>query len=135
MIQANELRIGNWVLAPEGVVYNSSDTDDFNKLTYYQINFISDNGGILQIFEPIPLTPETISKCISLKLAHSNDWWDCYQSEHGWYVSYTKHTEPSAGVEAGNFYHSDGFYPVKYVHDLQNLHYYTSYKRELQFIW
>jgi len=47
MIKANELRIGNWVM--EGI--------EFHKIDYRESDFFH-----VEIFEPIPLTPEILEK-------------------------------------------------------------------------
>lgn len=125
MVQINEFRVGNW--------YNQFGN-------YHQVDWVTlkdlEDSSITQLwFKPIPLTPETISKCVSLKLVSNNEWWDCYQSQNGWHICYAKHNEPAAGVVTGNFYYGDGFQQVEYVHDLQNLYFYTSFKKELEFIW
>lgn len=125
MVQINEFRIGNW--------YNQFGN-------YHQVDWVTfkdlKDSPISQLwFKPIPLTPETISKCVSLKLKDRNEYWDFYVTDNKWYVVYAKHTEPSAGVEIGKFYYGDGFQQVECVHDLQNLYFYTSFKKELEFIW
>lgn len=129
MIKINELRIGNWVnyLDINGLNPAQIEIDDFINL--------KEDGEKNFPFSPIPLTPETISKCVSLKLKDRNEYWDFYVTDNKWYIVYAKHAEPSAGVEIGKFYYGDGFQQVDYVHDLQNLYFYTSFKKELEFIW
>lgn len=142
MIKTNELRVGNFVLyldelyKVQGVVTSIKNNGElYKRIQFTTIDNKLGNSKTENWLQPIPLTTETISNCTSLKLVHSSEWWDCYQSENGWYLSYAKHTEPSAGVEVGKFYHGEGFYPVECVHDLQNLYFYTSFKKELEFIW
>jgi len=133
MIKINELRLGNFLKYGDDIITVTS---------IFRSHFICErlNGVIIgnnhqNNFQPIPLTPDTISKCTSLKLVDSNEWWDCYQSENGWYIAYAKHTEALAGIKAGNFYQGNGFRKVDYIHDLQNLYFCTSFKKELEFIW
>lgn len=126
-----ELRVGNFVYS-----FNPKTMSHDHVLKVKVKNLQQlENHPESETYQPIPLTPDTISKCTSLKLVDSNEWWDCYQSENGWYIAYAKHTEALAGIKAGNFYQGNGFRKVDYIHDLQNLYFCTSFKKELEFIW
>lgn len=126
-----ELRVGNFVYS-----FNPKTMSHDHVLKVKVKNLQQlENHPESETYQPIPLTPETISKCISLKLVDSDEWRDCYETERGWHITYTKYTEALAGIKAGNFYQGNGFRKVEYIHDLQNLYFCTSFKKELEFIW
>ena len=133
MIQVNELRVGNFFTDKTRRNY-PVEIETVSRYGTTKIRVTEEDSGYvydsdLTHLDPIPLTPETISKCTSFKLINDNSWWDCYQCENGWYISYAKHVESSAGVQIGKFYYGDGFQQVDYVHDLQNLHLHSNFKK------
>lgn len=131
MMQVNELRVGNFIYSFNPTTMKH---DHVLKIKVRNLEHIAKNPNS-ESYQPILLTPETISKCVSLKLVSNNEWWDCYQSQNGWHICYAKHNEPAAGVITGNFYYGDDFQQVEFIHDLQNLYFCTSFKKELEFIW
>ncbi len=120
-MNANELRIGNWVTGsfPNMVVsaLNShhadlymaeSEADDFS-YEYHEL-------------EGIPLTPEILIACGFEKHSNSNEFWNFYQLKNGWHIAESLHDEISAGVKTGFYYWSDEFIEFKNLHQLQNLY-------------
>lgn len=99
MIQANELRIGNWVQHP--------DNPNPHRVNVYGILNQSEKG----LFRPIPLTEDWLLKFgFEINLYWRKDWLQIQQSENEFsiYIS-----DDNSGYEFGE--------PFKYVHQLQNL--------------
>lgn len=67
MIQANELRIGNWLYVYGNTIntYQTSKPKQVNIEFLKAINVENEErpNGILTWFNPIPLTPEILEKC------------------------------------------------------------------------
>lgn len=62
MIQASELRIGNWVKTNTQIV--GTNSPEFGKITQiYMDGFSVDYHYPSKWYEPIPLTPEILEKC------------------------------------------------------------------------
>ena len=79
MIQANELRIGNWV------TYNPESVDDGTSIIPLAVSCIDEEVGVIlrdgftncYLFNeilPIPLTPEILEKCGFSNLEYENYW-------------------------------------------------------------
>lgn len=62
-LQAQELRIGNWVKCFGESV--QVDTISPNKVSYHKIRHDSriDGSSLIEDFEPIPLSPEILAQC------------------------------------------------------------------------
>lgn len=99
MIQANELRIGNWILL------NNEPIEVYGTL----LDYCSKQTDIRELY-PIPLTPEILEKC---DFSDTN----FFFSIHDGGVS----VEDKPGDNAF-------FLPVKYLHQLQNLYYALTFK-------
>jgi hypothetical protein len=104
MIQANELRLGNWV-----------SNGDFNYTV--DINSLLD-AATLEYYplEPIPLTSDILSKIGFIHGQGSfNEWW-----EIGSFIIFNNDFKnKSEKTFEENFYDID----IKYLHQLQNLYY------------
>jgi hypothetical protein len=110
MIQAQELRIGNWVFANMGGEYIQVDLESFEMIA-------DDFGG----FEPIPLTPEILEKCGFDKLRRlylKSKWYD-----------YPENNKPKLTAINNNEFEISrsglgSFHPeCRYLHQLQNLYF------------
>jgi len=117
MIDAKQLRLGNWIYGVNGFsarirAYDFEHTD-FDKCN------------------PIPLSPEILEKCGFEKTDNSNKYWSFWRLKNGWYISESHHNEPSAGVNKGLFYYGDEYIEIKHLHHLQNF-YFAHTQRELQ---
>ncbi len=124
-----ELRIGNW--------YN--EFGNYRQVSWSTLKILLESSEDQIWCKPIPLTPEIIPKCITLELEASTDDWDRYRTANGWILGLAKYTQISEAVFEGSFYQSCycgfQFRKIEYVHDLQNLHFCTNRKKELEFIW
>lgn len=129
MVQANELRIGNWI---SWNFYKGGNVGMVDAIVDYpnkkMINLV--NSGIKNAFsvelipgefDPIPLTPEILVACGFKKHDNSNEYWTFYNLPNNWYIAQSHHNEPSAGVKEGCFYWGDQYKEVKFLHRLQNL--------------
>lgn len=125
MINANELRIGNWVK-----LFN----DDFYKIHVISKTVIQVEGGIIggEVFKlehtkPIPLTPEILEKCgfrmyceKSIKTEWDNNPRFSYQylcKNDRFIVTHTPSDDADRTFRAANDL------IVKYLHQLQNLYF------------
>lgn len=117
MIDAKELRIGNWLIA--------NNAHDKN-LKYGQVThvFMAESGGYTvdyhypgSWFDPIPLTPEILMKCefgFSYRTVfHDNSGYDHYCKAGRFRVVIYENGECEY----------DKFTRFKYLHQLQNLYY------------
>ena len=124
MIQANELRIGNWV------TYNQESVDKGTEIIPIKVPCINveaavslDDGFTNSYFfneiNPIPLTPEILVKCGFKKL--NNAWVPIDYSA----TDYLKWSFTIWDNKDGTYrYNSAEFIPeLKYLHQLQNLYY------------
>jgi len=116
MIQANELRIGNWVKFINKVLQCGAGTiEDCQRANSVDSPFK---------YEPIPITPEILEKCGLLR------------DREGWIISYSfKIYDPLIIGGTGNYEQSDrkiytilhknSVFPTgfKYLHQLQNLYF------------
>ena len=117
MIQANELRLGNWVNYP-------NDDTKYKVLEIFEtgISVIdSDYGAKIEFyqFSPIPLTPEILEKCGFIKLR--NNW--------------SENVPDTFKINLLNLNNGDGILnlilnavnapcpKVKYLHQLQNIYF------------
>lgn len=117
MIQANELRIGNWVIDPDG---NPVTVNDIFYSGQEGINACDNNYECYPILDfdelsPIPLTPEILEKAgfEKDKLGYTNGFnfslYYNHKKDKGNYGAYWKSFE--AGVD------------FKHLHQLQNLYF------------
>ena len=109
MIEAQELRIGNWVemkasLAPYFKIQHGEDIDDVIEH---------------RLYEPILLTPELLEKCGFEKL---------YEDEYSWIgkdtIGYSITIRKMSGMM--EFYFAGQYETsteIRYVHQLQNLYF------------
>ena len=107
MIQANELRVGNWVNTPHGYTYISHVKDLLDCRNYH----------------PIPLTPEILEKAGFKIHPNSTKHWTHWWLTNGWLISQAHHTEKAAGVENDKFYYDIDNLKIGYLHQLQNLYF------------
>lgn len=120
MIQANELRIGNWVteliknriVAIDGIESNQD---------FVWVNYLNGSGqykvGINDI-EPIPLTPEILEKCgfeITGQTEHPNNIWTKYGEESKFELEQIIHFFLYDNKCFGT--------QVNYLHQLQNIYF------------
>ena|ERR1700739_3025639 len=117
-IKAEELRIGNWILGPKGMILKSCKTIEFWDLISYQITHLNEKDSFA-LCTPISLTPELLKKAgfemmpngfaattllkAGIRIAYHN--WnasECSLFQQGIYFDFA----------AGQF---------KFVHQLQNL--------------
>jgi hypothetical protein len=107
MIDARELRIGNWVDDSKGILYQIEKSDFEFK------NF--------NITTPIPLTTEILVKC---------GFYSKYKSVHmqwniGGFYLHQKSDENDAHelIPEEQVFYYEFMYEIKYLHQLQNLYY------------
>lgn len=108
MIQANELRLGNWVTIT-GVPI---------QLTQKKIAFILEEDNSTTRCSPIPLTPEILERCGFEKgclVKELNNEWMIYYN-NGMWLQVEKAEHPYI-CERKDLFH------IKYLHQLQNLYY------------
>lgn len=119
-MEANELRIGNWILAKGwdedfgGNIVGDSEGDEYTKVDSNVIKYI-DEGNTMTHYEPVPLSPEILEACGFIKhqfitgyeidsmygiLCFIDGGWQIYDNDDG-YVNN----------------------PIKYLHQLQNLYF------------
>lgn len=119
MIAANELRIGNWVIIPIGAVIKTRSIDDTG------INTGFDDGYLLSVINPIPLTPEILEKC-GFKWVDKND------NNRIYYFRDIDEDHSLSWDERKKIIYldcTDGYYDIyfnntaKYLHQLQNLYF------------
>ena len=117
MIKANELRVGNWVYAPNFIVYDNVSTAEMNDLSYYKIILISEIYGNNQLHEPISLTPEILEKCGLSNVWIKESWMiveDRSDLELFGYAMKVRNSSHTKEIEFAYF---------KYLHQLQNLYF------------
>lgn len=120
MIQASELRLGNYFQNPDTKKYHVIDTSSFMDM----INEAQVNNGVIINIDPIHLSEDVLAKCGFEKHKNSNEYWDLYANKTGFQISASKHNEPSAGVKVGKFYWGNfeaHIVEFEYLHTLQNL--------------
>lgn len=117
MIQANELRIGNWLMMAH------ENVPEMVNIKVMQFIAHANSIGDKHPFEPIPLSPDVLKACGFQRLINSNDFWEHFVLGNGWYISKSNHDEDSAGVIKDRFYWSDNYIEIKYLHQIQNLFY------------
>lgn len=128
MIKANEIRVGNWV---KGIAMGLN-----HKIDLHFFGELRDDETMLDWYNPIPLTPEILTKCgfekhvwnnrstkgeeYKLKLGD-----DGFELFFGWYDSATKWTDAKLTGNGG--YDEGGEKDIrqlcKFIHQLQNLYF------------
>lgn len=127
MVQANELRIGNFISSPRGeleIVEIGVKNNDY----YATFNGIHE-GYYLEVCEPIPLTQELLLKC-GAKLREVNCGWEYYDID-GFVISVNvkdKRVFFSAFDRDGEKYVNDFDLELETIHQLQNLYFALSNK-------
>ena len=121
MIDARQLMIGNY-LTVDGKYIRVKDIGDdginifwYHEMTHYDVLF--------EDLEPIPLDNEILTKCGFEKKDRSNEYWDFWILDNGWYIGMAHHNEPSAGVEKNSYYWGENYVQIKSLHQLQNLYF------------
>ena len=117
MIKAHELRVGNWVNAPNFLVYDVISTAEMNDLSYYRIIEVSENYGNNQLYEPIGLTPKILEKCGLNNVWIKESWMiveDRSDLELFGYAMKVRNASHTKEIEFAYF---------KYLHQLQNLYF------------
>ncbi len=119
MIQANELRIGNWVK-----VYDDHTTMckgiELDRFVFTNKNFADDAAPLREV-APIPITPDILANCGLLEKA----WIKTYTL-----VSLIKTPQGYDVITKGD----EKIAALKYVHQLQNL-YFALTGQELEIHW
>ncbi|HEU4901191.1 MAG TPA: hypothetical protein VFT06_00325 [Flavisolibacter sp.] len=127
MIQANELRIGNWII--QDSMYAKVMALDENEITIdsYPLRYAAKPAA----FDPIPLTPEILEKCGFKRLydkstyPNSAETWSIKVStDFDHYLSIDIVTGNSELI-LENFEGSQTFFlpDIEYIHQLQNLYF------------
>lgn len=118
MIQANELRIGNWVHWYETCKVTAIDTNGGN-----YISIVTNRGEHrieidIERFKPIPLTPEILEKA-GFVIDYS---WQIPKVQKDNFVMYIDNSD--GFTLSANFGHIQQLdVEIKYLHQLQNLYY------------
>lgn len=151
MIQANELRIGNWVYPNEENATPWKIQGVLNdEMIYFGLTYGNRREEICASqLDPIPLTPEILLACGFIKRTWGKpDPWDQYGDSYGLghydtnYVlhrSWEKEPDWCVGIECTDAnedinYISEHFcWNIKYLHELQNLWLILT-KEELEYI-
>lgn len=108
-MEANELRVGNWVIS-NGVKM---------QLTQFALGVHLTNQNMLDKTEPIPITDEILDKIsTSIKVSDEPNEW--YHGMKSWYFNEWNDFNYS---NAQVYYGDSNIRAVEYLHDLQNLYY------------
>lgn len=137
MIQANELRVGNFVYYKKGKHFY--DVRAVCRDRVHPINIVEHDRNVryamdctLSDLSPIPLTPDTLLEKSNFKEQNSSEFWRHFVLDNGWYISQWVHEKKVAGFEEKYvFYWGEIYKPIKFVHKLQNF-YYEMMDKELQ---
>jgi hypothetical protein len=125
MIQATELRIGNWI-AEEAALSNSITYCQLNSISKDKISVVKNGNWIVNTrcyyCLPIPLTPEILEKC-----GFVGKYKSCGYSYTKNIVTLTSQDEDDLGNPVPNyvlhFYYNYQGAPLYYLHQLQNLYF------------
>jgi hypothetical protein len=126
MIQANELRIGNWVYVTDEVLVGDEFKENFiaRVQTIKGLGSLSVDGGrsdiSLRHVDPIPLTPEILQKCGMTK---DNYWENCYLFTENEGMFSFEWKNDALVMYVGNTLEYESGPDVKYLHQLQNLYF------------
>lgn len=115
MIQANELRIGNWLF-----FFNRLEPGRYIQVTGRMLAHAQDfgDGGFGPYYDGIPLTPEILEKAGFKKHYFFNEW--DFPTYLKWDI------RPHANDEYKIYYDGElleDAAPLKYVHQLQNFYF------------
>lgn len=116
MIQANEVRIGNWIEYDNRFFQIDTIAEVFPTLNTGEFGIgVVDWNNI----KPIPLTEEILFKCCFIL-----DFNDCYTDVNGNFYLFINRGNV-LGLNNGNIYYSasKGAIHIKYLHQLQNLYF------------
>jgi hypothetical protein len=123
MIQASEVRIGNWVKLKFNPKYPATKLEITVKSIDYDFLLHAEyyiNGDFLHEIDPIPLTPEILEKVGFEKLGVEED--DIfYRLPFGYLLG--KQLTISGYFEFDGKFITHGKPEIKYVHTLQNLYF------------
>lgn len=123
MMQATELRIGNWVQTdkPEQVVDVLCDSINTAILEYIPYDMV----------QPIPLTPELLERCGFKKVAES-EYYENYRNKNMFYISRAKKDIDFGFLDKKDCYYvGDNHTEIPSLHWLQNWYFFT-YGHELE---
>jgi hypothetical protein len=121
MVQPNELKIGNWVMAPMRLTTESYETKDFNTLIPYRIVFISENYGHAELFQPIPISPEILEKAgFNLRVIEESVFKEKYYANRAFWFDKEPFIEGYQFSIRGHSYFNCF---IKYVHQIQDLYF------------
>lgn len=131
MIDARELRIGNWVKAGKMIDPIQVYSIDFNIKDRHLIN-----GSTIPCSDlhPIPLSPEVLL-AVGFELKKDDEYYTCYSLPNGWHICRPNNDiSIQAGYKKGSWYWSAEILDVeiKTLHHLQNL-YYAHTQKELEY--
>jgi len=118
MINNNELRIGNLVLAPKALAENSYKIEGASELVPYKIIEISSSTKN-ELFQGIPLTREIFNNCKKFKYFKKYEYWQYNIDDAEIFFENTENGILPDGYDFGQSI-SKKAHP-KYVHELQNL--------------
>jgi hypothetical protein len=126
MIQANELRIGNYLLwsgrTSKSSLKNGQGRKLLTKITYSDIVRIIGNTVGYMNYSPILLTPEILEKC-GFKIQSKYSFWN-FKNQVGFVLSMWMEETPLVGFEEkGACYWGDSYLKIRFLHQLQNLYF------------
>ncbi len=115
-MNANELRIGNWV----ALYFNDEDNEPL-LITIEELQHIANKNGH---FEPIPLTPDTLLKCGFEK--ENISFWEYWTKKHTMVLVEWTFKISLDGDEC-RWIDGNTNVPIYHLHQLQNLWYSLTY--------
>lgn len=111
MIDSKDLRIGNWVLDPDGSPL---------LLTEKELAFLLTNDFQQLGCDPIAISPDILEKC-GIKFSHESNEYAHYKLPNNFYISLCKKDWPDAFKgKAGHWYTGENHTEITSLHHLQN---------------